>query len=56
MPEPDPLAPFLGPLERLGLPYRVTGSIAASVYGEPRLTADVDVVLLAKVADIAAAS
>jgi hypothetical protein len=54
MPEPDPLAPFLEPLERLGLPYCVTGSVAASVYGEPRLTADVDVVLLAKVADIAA--
>lgn len=50
----DPLAPFLGPLERLGVPYCVTGSVAASVYGEPRLTADVDVVLLLKVQDIAA--
>jgi len=29
-----PLAPFLEPLERLGLPYCVTGSVAASVYGE----------------------
>ncbi len=54
MPAPDPLAPFLEPLERLGLPYCVTGSVAASVYGEPRLTADIDVVLLLKIGDIAA--
>jgi hypothetical protein len=53
MQERDPLAPFLGPLEHLGLPYCVTGSVAASVYGEPRLTADVDVVVLLKVQDIA---
>jgi hypothetical protein len=52
MPAPDPLAPFLDPLERLGLPYCVTGSVAASVYGEPRLTADIDVVLLLAAADI----
>lgn len=54
MPAPDPLAPFLDPLERLGLPYCVTGSVAASVYGEPRLTADIDVVLLLAAADIEA--
>lgn len=54
MQERDPLAPFLGPLEHLGLPYCVTGSVAASVYGEPRLTADVDVVVLLKVQDISA--
>jgi len=54
MPAPSPLAPFVDPLERLGLPYCVTGSVAASVYGEPRLTADVDVVLLLGADDIAA--
>lgn len=54
MPAPEPLAPFLEPLERLGLPYCVTGSVAASVYGEPRLTADIDVVLLLKISEIAA--
>ena len=26
MPAPDPLAPFLEPLERLALPYCITGS------------------------------
>lgn len=54
MPAPSPLAPFLDPLERLGFPYCITGSVAASVYGEPRLTADIDVVLLLRVEDIAA--
>lgn len=54
MPAPSPLAPFLDPLERLGLRYCITGSVAASVYGEPRLTADIDVVLLLGVGDIAA--
>ena len=54
MPAPDPLAPFLEPIARLGLPYCVTGSVAASVYGEPRLTADIDIVLLLGIQDIAA--
>jgi hypothetical protein len=54
MPAPDPLAPFVEPLEHLGLPYCITGSVAASVYGEPRLTADIDVVLLLHAGDIAA--
>jgi hypothetical protein len=52
MPAPSPLAPFLEPLEHLGLPYCVTGSVAASVYGEPRLTADIDVVVLLRNSDI----
>lgn len=54
MPAPSPFAAFLDPLERLNLPYCVTGSVAASVYGEPRLTADVDVVLLLGAQDIPA--
>lgn len=54
MPAPSPLAAFLDPLERLGLPYCITGSVAAAVYGEPRLTADMDIVLLLKPQDIGA--
>jgi hypothetical protein len=42
---PELLARFVLPLERLGLPYMVTGSLAAMAYGEPRLTNDVDVVV-----------
>lgn len=47
MPAPGPFASFLEPFERLGVPYCIIGSVAASVYGEPRLTADIDVVLQA---------
>jgi hypothetical protein len=54
MPGPSPLAAFLRPLERLALPYCVTGSVAASVYGEPRLTADIDVVLVLGASDVGA--
>jgi hypothetical protein len=31
-------------LERLAIPYLVTGSVAAMAYGEPRLTNDIDIV------------
>ncbi len=31
-------------LERLEIPYLVTGSVAAMAYGEPRLTNDIDIV------------
>lgn len=54
MPAPDPFAPFIERLEHLALPYCITGSVAASVYGEPRLTADIDVVLLMQLQDIQA--
>lgn len=54
MPAPSPFRAFLAPLETLGLPYCVTGSVAASVYGEPRLTADIDVVLLIRRPDLSA--
>jgi len=36
---------FVTRLEAVGLSYMVTGSVASMVYGEPRLTLDVDVVL-----------
>lgn len=32
-------------LDRLGIPYALGGSLAASVFGEPRSTADVDVAI-----------
>jgi hypothetical protein len=43
--EPNLFAPFIVPLERLGIPYFVTGSTAGILYGEPRLTHDVDIVI-----------
>lgn len=36
---------FLEPLSRSGIPYMVTGSVAAILYGEPRTTHDVDLVI-----------
>jgi len=43
---------FIRPLSSSGLPYAVTGSVAAMAYGEPRLTNDIDLVLEIKTADI----
>jgi len=43
---------FIRPLISTGLPYAVTGSVAAMAYGEPRLTNDIDLVLEIKTADI----
>lgn len=53
-PDPDPLLVFVEPLERSGIPYMVTGSVAVLFYGEPRLTHDVDLVLHLKAAGIEA--
>ena len=41
----DLLSLFIEPLERLNLDYMITGSVASMLYGEPRLTNDVDLVL-----------
>jgi len=36
---------FIEPLNKLDIPYMVTGAVAAIIYGEPRMTHDLDVVL-----------
>lgn len=41
-------------LERLKLPYLVTGSIAAAFFGEPRFTNDIDVVVRLPMRHVAA--
>lgn len=45
MPEPDLVSNFVLRLNRTGLPYMITGSVACIVYGAPRMTHDVDLVL-----------
>jgi hypothetical protein len=50
---PTDLSVFFAALEASGLPYCVTGSVASGIYGEPRMTVDIDFVLLLRVADIA---
>jgi len=42
---PDWMGEFLRPLEVEQIPYAVTGSVASMVYGEIRLTADIDIVI-----------
>lgn len=46
MPEAEPFLIFTRKLAELDLRYMVSGSIAAIYYGEPRLTNDVDIVLV----------
>ena len=45
MPAPDVHTRLLLPLNTTGIAYMVTGGLAAIIYGEPRLTNDVDIVL-----------
>jgi len=42
---PDELSLFVSRLEEVGAPYMITGATAAILYGQPRLTNDLDVVL-----------
>ncbi len=43
---------FIEPLDRERIPYAIVGSVAASVYGEPRATNDVDMLILIREADV----
>jgi hypothetical protein len=45
MQAPELLARFVRPLNAAGITYMVTGGVAAIVYGEPRLTNDIDLVM-----------
>ncbi len=54
MQQPRLVEPFIARLEKLGLPYMITGSMAGILYGEPRLTHDIDIVVAMGVGDIPA--
>jgi hypothetical protein len=45
MPEPNLFKIFISRLNKLGVRYMVTGAVAIVIYGEPRLTHDIDVVV-----------
>jgi hypothetical protein len=45
MPELNLFQIFISRLNKLDMPYMVTGAVASVIYGEPRLTHDIDVVL-----------
>ncbi len=53
MPEPDLIELFVRPLDRLQVRYLVSGSVAAMLYGEPRVTHDIDFVVFLRATDIA---
>jgi hypothetical protein len=50
--EADLFLLFLRPLNRAGIRYMIGGSVAAIFYGEPRLTHDVDIVVVLTAPDI----
>ena len=53
MPGPRSLVDtFVSRLEKLGIPYVVTGAVASIIYGEPRLTNDVDLIVMMETEDI----
>jgi len=45
MPALDPIAIFMPLFNKAGVLYMVTGSIASIIYGDPRLTHDIDLVV-----------
>ena len=51
MQAPDLVTLFVVPLNDLDIPYMVTGAVAAVIYGEPRFTRDLDVVMTLGPAD-----
>jgi hypothetical protein len=52
MPEPELFLLFVRPLNRADIQYIVGGSVAAIFYGEPRLTHDVDIVVVLNKKDV----
>lgn len=50
--EPELFLLFVRPLNRAGIRYVISGSVAAIFYGEPRLTHDVDFVVFLNPNDI----
>jgi hypothetical protein len=53
MPEAELSLLFVRPLNGLGIRYMVSGSVASTLYGEPRFTHDVDFVVFLQYKDIA---
>jgi hypothetical protein len=51
MPEPDLIELFAQPLNQAGIRYLVSGSVAAMLYGEPRVTHDIDFVVFLRSED-----
>lgn len=52
MEEKEVFLKMITALEKLGIPYMITGGVASILYGEPRLTNDIDVVVALKISDV----
>lgn len=52
MQDPDFITLFVVPLEKASIRYMIAGSVASSIYGEPRNTLDIDMVVLPDAAQI----
>jgi hypothetical protein len=52
--DPDLIGLFVEPLEAIGVSYMITGGVASVIYGDPRFTRDVDIVMELQQAEIAA--
>ena len=53
MPEHNLFRIFISRINKLSIPYMITGAVASIIYGEPRLTNDIDLVIDLKPADVA---
>lgn len=49
---PDLIDLFVRPMESAGVEYMITGGVASVIYGDPRFTRDVDVVLVLNASDV----
>jgi hypothetical protein len=52
--DPDLIGLFVEPLEAIGTSYMITGGVASVIYGDPRFTRDVDVIMELLPAEITA--
>jgi len=50
--EPDLIELFVRPLHQLEIRYLISGSVAAMIYGEPRFTNDIDLILFLRAPDV----
>jgi hypothetical protein len=52
MPGPSLTGVFISRLNKLKIPYVITGAVASIIYGEPRLTHDLDLIIMMKTGDM----
>jgi hypothetical protein len=52
MPGPSLTGAFISRLKELKIPYVITGAVASIIYGEPRLTHDLDLIVMMQTGDM----